>query len=81
MDGHESEVREFIDWIYGRERDETHGAVARFVQAHERTRPSLGSGQPARWQTFDALRTHAAHTGPDATSAQINAAIAAFRAR
>ena len=79
-DGSPEEINKFIDWAYGRETDATHGAVARFVQTHARTRPAVGCDQEPRWESFDALRTHIGWAGPTVTLTQLNAAIAAFRA-
>jgi hypothetical protein len=78
-DGNENQVNIVVDALYGLETDATHGAAARFVQAHATKRPAVTSGQPARWPHFDALRTHVGWAGPNCTLTQINAAITAFR--
>lgn len=80
-DGNPREVNLFVDWAYGKEADATHGAASRFVRAHVHLRPAaMDAAAEARWADFDAMRVHAGNSGPTVTTAQLNAAIAAYRA-
>jgi len=72
-------INQLIDFVYGKDdQQDDIGAVARFVTAHKPTRPA--KGKPSRWQDVAALKTHARHTGPNITDAQIDAAVAAATA-
>ena len=71
------EVLAFIDWCYGKENDPDFGNVSRFMQDNVSRRPAVGG--PARWPSFDAIKTINLYHGYMPAN-ELDAAIAAFRA-
>lgn len=75
------EIRAFIDWLSGKDDDADAAikATARHLRAHySGPRPCVGSSEPARWPSIEAMRNSVRWYGPNCTVAQFDIAYATF---